>query len=215
MTLRRVRFSKRNALTPWLFSAGAGVQISGDSGSGKSNALEVILAQLARRRGTGLLFIDPHGTSAKKLLRMVLGMGPSLARRVLYIHPAGIEEVTTKLPTINSLHVPGIPGSLRWMARLPVVVDTVAKILLSTFGETDFDSKPVLFKNTYRILSTLAYAGLPLVDAKLLLDVHSPIYRPLVRACPDLLQRERQRVEHFGESPDASLLILSIGASAV
>jgi hypothetical protein len=167
------------------------VQISGDSGSGKSNALEVVLHRLARIRDAGLLFIDPHGDSAKKLLRMALAAGPSVARRVVYIHPAGIERLTQKLPTINPLHVPGLAGSLRWSARLTVVVDVVAKILLAAFGENDFNSKPVLFKNTYRILSTLAYAGLSLADARLLLDLNSPIYRPLVRACPDLLMREQ------------------------
>lgn len=188
---KRLRWPSGRKLSPWLFSAGAGVQISGDSGSGKSNALEIILHRLAMIRDAGVLFIDPHGESAKKLRRMILAAGPTLARRVVYIHPAGIEQLTQKLPTINPLHVPGEPGSLRWNARLTVVVDVVAKILLSAFGETDFNSKPVLFKNTYRILSTLAYAGLSLADARLLLDLNSPIYKPLVRACPDLLMREQ------------------------
>ncbi len=191
MTIKRMRFPGGRSIPPWLFSAGAGVQISGDSGSGKSNALEVILQRLARIRDAGVLFVDPHGESAKKLLRMTLAAGPPVARRVVYVHPAGIEQLTQKLPTINPLYVPGSPGSLRWSARLTVVVDVVAKILLAAFGETDFNSKPVLFKNTYRILSTLAYAGLSLADARLLLDLNSPIYRPLVRACPDLLMREQ------------------------
>ena len=187
MRLPPSRASKRG-LPPWLFSDGAGVQISGDSGSGKSNALEVILERIARTQA-GLLFIDPHGTSAKKLRRMILNAGPSVAKRLVYIHPASVEDTTQKLATINPLFVPGVPGTLRWKARLAVVVDIVGKILLAAWGETDFSSKPILFKNVTRILTTLAYTGLSLADAKLFLDLLSPAYRPLVQACPDLIAR--------------------------
>jgi hypothetical protein len=176
-------------LPPWLFSGGAGVQISGDSGSGKSNALEVILDRLARIPTAGLLFVDPHGSSARKLRRMMLAAGPSVARRLVYVHPAGVGDPAGKLPTINPLFVPGVPGTLRWSARLAVVVDIVGKILLAAWGEYDFNSKPILFKNVTRILTTLAYTGLSLADARLFLDLLSPAYRPLVRACPDLIAR--------------------------
>jgi hypothetical protein len=176
-------------LPPWLFSDGAGIQLSGDSGSGKSNALEVILARLLRDPAASLLFIDPHGPSARKLRRMILAMGQSYARRLLYLRPSAIGESTKKLPTINPLFVPGDPGSLRWQARLTVVVDIVAKILLAAWGEVDFNGKPILYKNVSRILSTLAYTGLSLADAKLFLDLESPVYRPLLQACPDLIAR--------------------------
>lgn len=189
MRLRGIGWTNRSALPPWLFSEGAGVQISGDSGSGKSNALEVILERIARIPTAGMLFIDPHGSSARKLRRMILSAGPSVARRLVYIHPASVEDATQKLPTINPLFVPGVPGTLRWKARLAVVVDIVGKILLAAWGETDFNSKPILFKNVTRILTTLAYTGLSLADAKLFLDLLSPAYRPLVQACPDLIAR--------------------------
>src|SRR5438874_11659399 len=103
MPRKRLRFPSRSSLPPWLFSDGAGVQISGDSGSGKSNALEVILDRLARVPTAGLLFIDPHGSSARKLRRMMLSAGRSVAHRLVYIHPAAIEDATRKLPTLNPL----------------------------------------------------------------------------------------------------------------
>lgn len=189
MPSRRLHLARGPRLPPWLFSDGAGIQLSGDSGSGKSNALEVILERLLRHPGASLLFIDPHGPSARKLRRMILAMGRSAARRLVYIRPGAIGETTQKLPTINPLLVPGEPGTLRWQARLAVIVDIVAKVLLAAWGEVDFNSKPILYKNVSRILTTLAYTGLSLADAKLFLDLHSAVYRPLVRACPDLIAR--------------------------
>src|SRR5438105_1426011 len=118
MPSHRLHLSRGPRLPPWLFSDGAGIQLSGDSGSGKSNALEVILERLLRHPGASLLFIDPHGTSARKLRRMILAMGRSVATRLLYLRPAAIGETTEKLPTINPLFVPGAPGTLRWQARL-------------------------------------------------------------------------------------------------
>ena len=79
MKSQRLKWTRSRGIPPWLFSAGAGVQISGDSGSGKSNALEVILHRLSQVRDAGLLFIDPHGESAKKLYRMILASGASTA----------------------------------------------------------------------------------------------------------------------------------------
>ncbi|HEX3151196.1 MAG TPA: hypothetical protein VHR66_24170 [Gemmataceae bacterium] len=186
---RPLSLARGPKLPPWLFSEGAGIQISGDSGSSKSNALEVILERLIRHPGASLLFIDPHGTSARKLRRMILAMGRSVAKRLLYLQPSLIGDGNGKLPTINPLFVPGVPGSWRWQARLTVIVDIVAKILLAAWGEADFNSKPILYKNVTRILTTLAYTGLSLADAKLFLDLQSPVYRPLVRACPDLIAR--------------------------
>jgi hypothetical protein len=192
MSMRQLRFSRRSALPSWLFNESAGVQLSGDSGSGKSNALEGILEGLLRHRDVGFTFIDPHGSSARKLRRMAVAIGPSVARRVVYLHPCAVEE-GGKLFSINPLFVPGDPRTFRWQSRLAVTVEIVAKILLAAWGETDFDGKPVLFKNVVRILTTLGYTGLSLADAKLFLDLHSPVYRPLVQACPDLIARHEMQ----------------------
>src|SRR4051794_11735562 len=107
MRPHRLSWPARSALPPWLFSSGAGVQISGDSGSGKSNALEVILDRLAPIPTAGPLFIHPHGSSAIKVRRMIPAAGPSVARRLVYIPPAAVEDTARSLPTINPLAVPG------------------------------------------------------------------------------------------------------------
>ncbi len=188
MRSHRLRWPRGTALPHWMFGESAGIQISGDSGSGKSNALEIITERLFANRDAGLLFVDPHGVSARKLHHIALAAGSSVARRVVYLQPSEVVD-GGKIFSINPLDVPGQPGTLRWDARLTVVVEVVAKILLAAWGETDFDSKPILFKNVTRILTTLAYTGLSLADAKLFLDVQSPLYAPLVRACPDLIAR--------------------------
>ena len=70
-------------LNGWIFSeSAAGIQISGDSGSGKSNVLEV-LAQNFSLQGQPFLFIDPHGSSAKRIERFVCSLPPRLQRRFL------------------------------------------------------------------------------------------------------------------------------------
>src|SRR5688572_29344493 len=85
-----------------LFQASAaGIEISGDSGSGKSNALELMMQTLARS-GQGFTFIDPHGQSAERVLHYCLSLGRSLRRRVVYVHCAD----TRHIAAINPLAVP-------------------------------------------------------------------------------------------------------------
>lgn len=193
------RLQLGNSIPDWLFGDSAGISISGDAGSGKSNALECLLQSIIRATGRltsgslsgsgppGLLFLDPHGQSARRLRRFCLSLGPSVARRMLYIQPSN----TKKIVSINALHVPGSDaGSLAWYGRLTVITEFVSKILLAAWGEVDFNSKPILYKNVFRIVYTLAHAGLSLADAKLFLDTFSAIYRTICQACPDLIARQ-------------------------
>ena len=69
-------------LPPWLFAESAGgIQISGDSGSGKSNLLAVLMQALAMR-GQGFCLLDPHGDLARLLKRFCLSLGDRLRRKV-------------------------------------------------------------------------------------------------------------------------------------
>ena len=49
--------------------------------------------------------------------------------------------------------------------------DLITRHLLATWGETDFNTKPILFKNLFQILYTLTHAGLSLADARFLLEI--------------------------------------------
>ena len=180
-----------NALLHLLYhESAAGVQISGDSGAGKSVAMEGIARALARH--VPFMLIDPHGTTAEAVYHHCLDLGPSVARRTLYIKPADTRTVVS----INPLAMPEDDSDrLAWGARRSAKVEHVSKILLSAWGEEDFNSKPVLFKWVTRILDTLSFVGLSIADARLFLDTASPVYRSLLKAVPDLLaQHEMQEL---------------------
>lgn len=175
-------------LPDWLAGDSPGIFLSGAPGSGKSVALENLERAIILAPGQpGLLKIDPHGTGARSLRRWCLNQGRSVASRVRYYEFSN----TGRIPSVNVLHVPGTDvGSIAWYGRLAVITELVGKILLAAWGETDFNSKPILFKNVFRIMYTLAHAGLSLADAKLFLNLEDPIYRHVLRAVPDVIARQ-------------------------
>jgi hypothetical protein len=177
---------KLHKLTDWLFTeSAAGIQVSGDSGSGKSNVLEV-LAQHFAEQGLPFLFLDPHGSSAKRIERFASSLPQRLRRKFLVIRPTDLRQ----LVTINPLSVP-LEGctDLEWRARIINKVGHMSHILLSAWGEVDFNSRPRMYTWVTRILKTLASCGLTLPDARYFLDVGSPLFQALIRAVPDLMAR--------------------------
>ena len=175
----------REQLGDWLFANSPGLQISGDSGCGKSNAMEVLAGGLLRQ-GQPLFFIDPHGQTAKRLERLATSLPERLRRKVLVIRPAD----TRQLVSINPLAVPrGNDSELDWQARLTSKVGHVSRILLAAWGEADFNSRPRMFTWITRILKTLGTCGLTIPDARYFLDVGSELYLALTRAVPDLMNR--------------------------
>ncbi|MCA9036164.1 MAG: type IV secretion system DNA-binding domain-containing protein [Planctomycetaceae bacterium] len=173
-------------LTTALANDGAGWQISGASGSGKSKAMENMFMTLVRRRGRQAIFFDPHGESAKALWRMVQTLPKRIRGNVLYIRPSDLRTVVG----INPLHVPrnGLTD-YEWRARLANKVSHTALILLAAFGETAFGARPVLRKWVTRWLRTLAYVGLSISDVQYFIDVRSDLYQELVQLVPDVLAR--------------------------
>lgn len=183
----------RNQLGDWLFANSPGLQISGDSGCGKSNAMEVLAGGLLRQ-GQPLFFIDPHGQTAKRLERLATSLPERLRRKVIVIRPAD----TRQLVSINPLAVPrGNDSELDWQARLTSKVGHVSRILLAAWGEADFNSRPRMFTWITRILKTLGTCGLTIPDARYFLDVGSELYIALTRAVPDLMNRHA--FEDLGE----------------
>jgi len=177
---------KRGKLADWLFhESAAGIQISGDSGSGKSNLTE-LFAQSFAQHDQPFLHIDPHGTSAKRVERFVWSLPPRLRRNFLVIRPSDLRH----LISLNPLFVPDDGASdLERRALIISKVGLVSHILLSAWGETDFNSRPRMYTWITRILKTLATCGMTLPDARYFLDLGSPLFRTLVRAVPDLMAR--------------------------
>ena len=165
-------------------SAG-GIQLSGDSGTGKSNAIKVIMQSLIRQ-GVGCALLDPHGDLANDMEAFCAGLPDRHRRRVVTFHPAR----TRQIAAINPLAVIADGSdSVTTNARRAAKVSHVSRILLHAWGERDFNGKPLLFKWTTRFLTTLAYAGLTIPDVRHFFDVRSPVYRALTRVAPDFIAR--------------------------
>lgn len=166
-----------------LFSPGAGLEISGESGSGKSEGLLAILRKILPHLHFVVL-VDPDNDTAEKLHRICLN-DPRLARRTIYFQ----------------FNDPGLCGSFDPLAVIedgdPLVtesrrvakVEHLVRIILAAWGETDLNSRPVLAKNLFRILLTCSRLGLSFTDSLLFLDVFSPLYPILCRGVPDPIDR--------------------------
>lgn len=174
-----------------LLDSAAGIVLSGDSGTGKSNAMQVLLQKIIAAR-YGVTLFDPHGDLADDMEAYAASLPDSLRRRVIVIRYSDTRRITG----LNPLYVSrdGLDETT-YKARLASRVGHVAKILLHAFGERDFNGKPVLAKWTHRILSILASTGLTLADARHFFDVSSPIYQALTNAAPDFVaQLEMQQL---------------------
>jgi len=163
----------------------AGIQISGDSGTGKSTVMELMMRRLANL-GHGYLLLDPHGDLCRAMERYLSDQRESVRRRVYVIRPADTKTVVG----MNPLFVPrdGI-DAFTWNARVASKVSHVAHILIHCWGEQDFASKPVLAKFTSYYLETLARAGLTIPDVRHFFDVTSAVYHQLCRVAPDFIAR--------------------------
>jgi len=176
-------FRKRQVLDLFSESA-AGIAISGDSGTGKSNTMNVLMDALARQ-DIGLTLLDPHGDLAQDFEHSCSALPRRLRERCQVIRPSQLSHIIA----LNPLFVPTGGGWLRWRARIASKVSQVARILLYAWGEHDFNSKPVLFKWLTRVLTTMATAGMTLPDARHFFQVGGDVYQALANAAPDVLAR--------------------------
>lgn len=170
----------------WLFGGDSpGVACSGDSGSGKTNTIEVILTALAKA-DQPFLYIDPTGNSARRLERVVADLPQRLRNKFLTIRPSDLSKIVSINPLrVDSEHCTPI----EWQARITTKIAHVVRILLSAWGERDLHSKPRLFTWLYRILKTLAMCGLTIPDCRHFLDPRDPFFLSLVQAVPDPIAR--------------------------
>ncbi len=174
-----------------LNESAAGLLLSGDSGTGKSNGMQVIAHQLINA-GYGLTLLDPHGDLVDDLEAYCAAQPPSCRRRVIVIRYSD----TTRITGMNPLFVDrtGI-NDITFKARLASRVGHVARILIYAFGEKNLNGKPLLTKWIHRVLTILATTGLTIPDARHCFDVTSPVYQAMAESAPDFVaQMEMQQL---------------------
>lgn len=168
-------------------SAG-GIQVSGDSGTGKSTVMALMMQQLAQKSNSpGFALIDPHGDLARDMEAFCASLPPRQQRRVVIVHPSD----TARIAAVNPLAVDDENlDDLTWRARVLKKAGHCAKILLHAWGEKDFNSKPLLFKFCSWYLETLGLARLLLPEVRCFFDQNHPIYSPLSQLAPDPIARQ-------------------------
>ena len=161
----------------------AGIQISGDSGTGKSCVMLLILQSLLHR-GLGCCLIDPHGTLARDFELFCAGLPDRIRRKVIVIRPsdprciAGINPIGVSTDTDDPV--------LR-RAQIVTKAAHAGRIVLAASGDRDFKNKPTLAKFTSIFLGTLGLAGLTIPEVRHFFDVTSPVYEALSRVAPDFI----------------------------
>ena len=179
------RFPVGNPSLIWrlFFSEGAGVELAGESGSGKSQSLLAILRTLLVYLHF-CVFIDPDNDTAEEPYRICL-TDPKLAKRAIYyqFNDPSLCGAFDPLQIVEDTN-PQVAEARR-VAR----VEFLVQIILSAWGETNLDSRPVLAKNLFRILLACSRLNLPFSEAPLFLDVHSASYPSLCRGVLDPVDR--------------------------
>jgi len=170
---------------------GAGIDASGVSGSGKSNFSQWA-AMESLSLGVPFLLLDPHGDSARKVLRMAMQQPRRIRERVLFWKVADPNNVAAINPLAHDDSEDELTDYER-RSRGRIQIELTADIILAAVGEagTGFGGRPVLRKWITRWLSMLWSAGLTLADARMLIDPHHPLYEKLVQLAPDDMARHQ------------------------
>ena len=188
MTFPQMKQSATNAITEWLFHESGGIQISGDPGSGKTNAMKVMQQTIIRRcPGQGMLCITPEAKDAREIYHFCLDQGPSVAERNFYFHPC---DTRTTL-SFNPLSIPGDPcDDITWRARRTNKMDHVSNILLTSTGDTTgFTLMPLLRRWLPRVLLRRRPRACRSPRHNHFVDTASDIYSEIIRVAPDTISR--------------------------
>jgi hypothetical protein len=162
---------------------GAGIQISGDSGSGKSNLGEQMFIRNFEQ-GIPSAYFDPHGDSVNKIHKILLEKSRSrTARKLIFLRPSDLTTAFGFNP-LYTTHNP-VEEPVAYAAQVNKRVETTAKIIFSLFGESNFEGRTKLRQYLTLWLKLLAQSKLTLADATFLADPDSPVYRQLVDLAPD------------------------------
>ena len=170
---------------------GAGIEVSGTSGGGKSNFAEWFGERCFIKR-VPFLFIDPHGDSSRKLIRILQKKQSSIKDSVLYVELSS----PSQLVGFNPLKHPDNEASLSEYEQRSaerISCEMTANVILAAVGEAGqgFGSRPVLRKWVMRWLTFLYRSNLTLADARMFLDPHDPIYQLILNLAPDELSHNQ------------------------
>ncbi len=167
---------------------GAGIDVSGSSGSGKS-CFSVLLAVECLKSGIPIMMIDPHGDTANSLMRQIQALGSRIKSRIRYIRLSDLNSIAAINPLAKFTSTVG--GAYFDRCQLEIQVAMVADCILAACGEASvgFTSRPVLEKWIKRWLTILIQSGLTLPCATMLLDPNHPVYREILKLVADDLSR--------------------------
>ena len=188
-TINESTFAKLFRATMLNPNLGAGIDVSGASGSGKSNLMEWSVVE-ALKLGLPILVIDPHGDSSRKIMRNIQALPERIRRNVMYLEPSSPNSIAG----INPLaHPPREQQLSEYQRRCfrSIRIEIAAEVVLSAVGEagTGFGFRPVLKKWMTRWLTILYDSKLPLPCASMLLDPNHPVYQQLLKLVGDDLSR--------------------------
>src|SRR5580692_9135793 len=162
---RRVTFfaathtrGKREMFGVRAIDRGKHIYVIGKTGMGKSTMLENMAIQDIQN-GEGIAFIDPHGSTAEKLLDFV---PHDRIKDVVYFAPFDIEEPIgfNVMEDVGFEHrhlvVSGLMGAFKriwvdaWSARMEYILQNVLLALLEYPGSTLIDVNRMLTNKTFR-----------------------------------------------------------------
>ncbi|QDU42909.1 AAA-like domain protein [Symmachiella dynata] len=173
----------RSALTD--DNMGAGIQLSGVSGSGKSRLLVWIVFTFLSLGIPGL-FLDPHGDAVALLRRMTLTLPRRRRKKIWFWRPADGDCTAGINPFL--FREEGL-SSYQRAARLRVRSELFSSIVLSDYGETEFAGRTRLRKHFSRTTTICGESRLPPAFTTLLVDTQSPLYPLLCQLAPDEMDR--------------------------
>jgi len=186
MTRQRKNYTRLTAETI-LFGDWPAVEISGDSGMGKS-CLMVQLILAAMRAGVAVLVIDPAGDLVDDVEAFLPALPAYLRERVVVVR---VSDPRHTVP-INPLRISRTgAGPVLEQAWRAVKVEHTTMQLLAAWGEAEqgVQGRPRLWKHTYLWLSTLSACGLAIPDVHHFFHPRSPVYRALAQRAPDNISR--------------------------
>ncbi len=163
---------------------GAGIAVTGTSGSGKSTFSQWAMLEAADM-GVPFLHIDPHGDAAKAMWKMCLRLPERQRKKILYWRVADAQHAAAINPLAHGVDEDQLTEYER-LSRGRIQVALTANIILAAVGEsgTGFAFRPVMRKWVTRWLWMLWQSGLTLADAAMLIDPHHPVYELLVQLAP-------------------------------
>jgi hypothetical protein len=179
---------KRLTAQDILFGDWPTVDVSGDSGMGKS-CLLVQLILSAMRTGVATLVIDPAGDLVDDVEAHLPALPAAIRDRVVLVRAADPDH-TVPFNPLQSVRTSA--GSLVQRAWQAVKVEHTTMQVLAAWGELEqgVQGRPRLWKHLHLWFSTLAACGLGIPDVEHFFLPRSRIYTALTNLAPTAISRQ-------------------------